>query len=262
MTDVTELKRAQDKVRFYEEQLARSERLASIGTLAAGVAHEINNPINSIRMLAEFAQTCPEDLNVYEALTQIIEQSDRCSHIVHGILRFARNEQAVKAAHDVNELVRRAVELAGISLPADRLDVRLELGSDLPRVMANPLEIEQVLINLIKNAMEAVAGQAKVMIRTERALQAVHISVRDEGPGIAAERLPHIFDPFYSTRQGAGGTGLGLSICHRIISQHHGRITAASDPARGATFTIELPAWQGHPAREEEEARPERPCHG
>jgi signal transduction histidine kinase len=127
-------------------------------------------------------------------------------------------------------------------MPADRLDLELELARDLPEVKCNPTQIEQVVVNLIRNAFEASSRVASVRLSTERAANGARLTVEDDGPGIAPAQLQKIFDPFYSTRRNKGGTGLGLSIAHRVVTDHGGTIQAFNRPEGGARFVVELPA--------------------
>jgi PAS domain S-box-containing protein len=231
-----------EALRRSHEQLRRAERLAALGTLAAGIGHEINNPLNSIMMTAEYAMQFGQGNDIPEGFRNIIQETERCARIVRGLLQFARDERTAKEPGSLHTAIARAAELARSYLPTAGLSIKLELADHLPPVLMNILEIEQVLINLIRNASEATSGNVEVTIRTATAGPDVLLTVSDNGPGIASENLHCVFDPFFSTHQARGGTGLGLSITHGIITEHGGTITVQSPPGRGAIFTIRLPA--------------------
>lgn len=223
------------------EELRRTERLASIGTLAAGIAHEINNPINAILMTAQYGVDYGEDLDPRTAYRSIIEQAERCGRIVKGILQFARHERLQKTRCDVNDVVRQAALLAKTYMASPGLTLDFDLAPDLPELLLSRTEFEQVIVNLVKNAIEAAHGRVSLRIGTCRDEAAVLITVADDGPGMQPETASQVFDPFFSTRQHRGGTGLGLSICHRIVADHAGTIAVQSRPGEGTTFLIRLP---------------------
>lgn len=229
-------------LRDSQEQLRRAERLAAIGTLAAGIAHEINNPLNSIHMATEFALHAEEPGPVTGTLQSILEQTKRCAQIVRGILSFARQQDAPRRLTDTYRLLRRVAELARDEIASP--DVRIEVteSKSPPMVRISETGIEQVLLNLIRNAAQAGRGPLRIVLSTTEADGEVQLVVEDDGPGISAEALPHIFDPFYTTRVNRGGTGLGLTICHRIVRDHGGTIQVHSVPGQGTRFTISLPA--------------------
>lgn len=263
--DMTDRRRTEEELRQYRErleelvaartdalqqsldQLRRSERLASIGTMAAGVAHEINNPLNSILLTADYARRFPKEVESETAFDTIMNEARRCGRIVRGILKFAKDEKSVKEDSDLHEVVRRVAGIIGQYVPAENLWLDLDLAASLPPVTINATEIEQVLVNLIKNAVEASEDEVRVVIRTESDGEEVVVVVEDNGPGMSPETLRQIFDPFFSTHQHSGGTGLGLSICHSIITDHAGTITAYSRVGKGTSFTIRLPVKTKEP---------------
>jgi signal transduction histidine kinase len=235
------------ELRLSHEQLHSTQRLASVGTLAAGIAHEINSPLNAILMTAEYALRSQDPDAVAEALATIIDQALRGGRVVKSVLNFVRDETTPKVPGDFNDVVRHAGDLARTYLGEEVLTLDLELADGLPPVAFNHTEIEQLLLNLVRNASQAVGGQVRVTIRTQRDAGWVKLTVSDDGPGIAPEDLPHIFDAFFSTRRAAGGTGLGLSICHNIVASHGGTIQAESGPGHGATFVVRLPVASSPP---------------
>jgi len=231
-------------LRVYQEHLRRSERLASMGTLAAGIAHEINNPLNAILMTAQYARRSKKKVDYSRAFSIICDEAIRGGNIVKGILKFAKEEAAPKSPADLNELVRHTRDLAKAYLKSEKsLSIELDLENSIPQVMVNSTAIEQVLVNLVNNAVEASPGDTLIKVRTGLKIDKVVVEVQDHGPGIPEESIPFIFDPFFSTKRTTGGTGLGLSICHGIIADHGGTIRVDSEPTKGTTFSIELPIY-------------------
>jgi len=229
-------------------ELRRAERLASIGTLAAGVAHEINNPVGAILISAEFALASdegPERERIWRiALEESQSQAQRCARIVKALLRFAAGSTAEKSRQDLNAIVESALSGMRGGLGRDDFErIETELETQRLEVLADPLAIEQVIVNLVRNALEASAPHAGVVrIATERADVGPCLRVEDDGPGIAEGDLPRIFDPFFSTRERTGGTGLGLSIVHGIVAEHGGSIDVESRLGAGTRFRVRLPA--------------------
>ncbi|MFO0687298.1 MAG: ATP-binding protein [Myxococcota bacterium] len=228
-------------------ELARSERLASIGTLAAGVAHEINNPVGGILLSAQYALACedhPERDAIWRAaLTESEAQAQRCARIVKALLRFAAGSSADKSRHDLNALVRRSLVAMRGGLQREELErIETELASDELAVLADPLGIEQIVVNLVRNALDAsAAGAGRVRIATVREPEGPCLRIEDQGSGIRDGDLPRIFDPFFSTREHHGGTGLGLSIVHGIAQEHGASILVASEVGRGTRFDVRFP---------------------
>jgi two-component system, NtrC family, sensor kinase len=228
-----------------EERLRVTERLASLGTLSAGLAHEINNPLNSVLLSAQVALTmcgaAPTDPQIVAALEQIVAEARRGGRLVHNMLSFAKQEDTQKWPADLNDIVRRVVTLAEAA-HENLCSLGLQLAPDLPQVAVNPTEIEQVLMNLIRNAREAANnGECRVLIKTEPRMEGVRLTVADNGPGIPPDELPRVFDPFFTTKRGAGGTGLGLSIVYAIVAGHSGSINVESRPGAGTRFMIDFP---------------------
>jgi len=224
-----------------QEQLRRAERLASIGTLAAGIAHEINNPVGGILLLAQIALTSGEmPKNLAETFEEIVAYATRCKAIVQNVRRFARSESTEKALSDLNAILLKANELSQEYAKKNRCTFDLMLRNDLPSINVNATAIEQVVVNLLRNAVEAKA--TRVVVHSQSTNKGVLFAVEDDGNGIPPEKLKHLFDPFYTTQQARGGTGLGLSITHGIIADHGGTIEVASEPGGGTKFTVNLPA--------------------
>ncbi|MGH8496807.1 MAG: chemotaxis protein CheB [Gammaproteobacteria bacterium] len=231
------------------EKLRRAEQLASLGTLSAGIAHEINNPLNSIWMTAELAKhgaAKHEDEKLEALLDRIIADCQRCATVTRGVLSFARpGEDLSRTQVDVNRTVNSLTALMDATLAAHSARLEVELGEDLPPVTMNAIELERVLVNLVQNAAEI--GASSIRVSTESAVgnSGIVLRVRDNGPGIPEENLNRVFDPFFSTRRAEGGTGLGLSLVHRFVNDLGGTVSVANQPSGGAEFVIELPLTGG-----------------
>ena len=227
-----------------ERQLRMAERLASIGTLAAGVAHEINNPLAAIVASAELAVVMRRDGahqdEVETALTRIVDEAHRAADIVKGLLRFGRGELSERWPIDSSEVVRGLVSSPRLQTALGAAKVRTRLTRRPTRVVMNPTEFEQIVLNLIQNAVRAEAKQ--VIVQTAVVDGHVRLVVRDDGRGIENGDLERIFDPFFTSHPNDGGTGLGLSVVHGIVTRCGGRIEVQSRPGRGTTFTVKLPS--------------------
>lgn len=226
-----------------QRRLLQSARLASLGELIAGVAHEINNPLTIIKNTAALLEA-DTDGGVAEDARVIQESTDRAVKIVRNLLHFARQAPPERAATDLNRVVERVVRFRQGGLGVNNVSVELRLMPDLPEIVADASQLEQVLLNLVNNAEQSMVshqGGGSVVISTTAARGTVRITVEDTGPGIPREVLPRIFDPFFTTRDVGEGTGLGLAVSHGIVSEHNGAIWAESEPGRGARFIVELP---------------------
>ena len=227
-----------------ERQLRITERLASIGTLAAGVAHEINNPVAAVLATAELARAINTDGDRHDevnaALGRIIEEAHRAGDIVKNLLRFGRSEHMDRWPIDVTETIRRLADSPRLRAVLHSCRLRTRLARRRPTVTMNPRELEQIVLNLLQNAVQA--GATEVVLRTAVSNGHVRVVVRDDGRGIPARDRERIFDPFFTTRVQDCGTGLGLSIVHGIVRRYEGRIDVQSRVGRGTSFTIDLPS--------------------
>ncbi len=243
--DVTQRKKAEEERRELEQKAQLASRLASVGELASGVAHEINNPLTGVIGYAHLLLTRKDiSRDVKHDLEIINEGAQRVAGIVKKLLSFARQTKPEQRYININELIRNTLELRAYELAANNIKVTLQLTRDMPMTIADPGQLQQVFLNLIINAeteMKAAHDKGRLLIKTERMNSTLRISFKDNGPGIAKDNLETIFDPFFTTREVGQGTGLGLSVCHGIVTEHRGRIWAESIPGKGATFIVELP---------------------
>jgi two-component system NtrC family sensor kinase len=242
----------EDKVRARTSELARmqarmaqSERLASIGVLAAGVAHEINNPLGGILALTALTlEDLPAGDPRRENLEEVVRQTRRCGEIVKHLLEFSRQHRVSAAELDVNELLEKTLAL--LERQSIFLNVTVERRRDptLPAVFADAAQLQQVFVNILINAVQAMDERGTITVTTasDAGREEVVLTFRDTGCGIPPDQLDRIFDPFFTTKESGEGTGLGLSIAYGIVSRHHGTIGVESTPGEGTTFTVRLPA--------------------
>jgi len=228
------------------DQIYQSNKLASLGRLAAGIAHEINNPLTGVLTYSSFLlKRAGDDPEVRQDLETIVHETKRCRDIVRGLLDFARQVPPKKSLVDVNEIVLRALHIVDNQLRVQNIRVATDLCGDLPRILADPNQIQQVLINLLVNAADAFEGDDRA-IRVATALQPrngqdmLAIEVADNGVGIPEKHLSKIFEPFFTTKENKG-TGLGLAVAWGIVSEHGGVVEVRSQVGQGTTFTIRLP---------------------
>jgi signal transduction histidine kinase len=232
------------ELRKTEAQLIRSEKLAALGQLAAGIAHEIRNPLTSINILIHSLRESLSSKNSHrEDLKVIEEEIDRINEIVDQFLRFARPSPPLLEKVEVPSIFEETLQLLRPQIEKQRISVQKNFRS-LPPITIDKEQMKQVALNLLLNAIQAMpkGGRLKLSGRIPTGNQWIQLSIQDSGIGIPPEDMDKLFDPFFSTRE--GGIGLGLSIAHRIIDQHHGRIEAESTPRKGTLFTIMLPLEQ------------------
>ena len=241
-----------------EQQLFTTSKLASVGELVAGVAHELNNPLTGIIGYAQLLTSRGNvSQDVKRDLDRICQESQRAAKIVQNLLSFARQRKPEKNCFDVNELIQKTLELRNYELRISNIGIYVNLAPGLPRVIGDYHQIQQVVLNILINAEQAILEakhRGKITITTSTVEGHVEISIADSGSGIANEDIGKVFDPFFTTKEVGSGTGLGLSVCHGIVTEHGGKIYVESRKGKGATFTIELPlTTQGEAVVEEED---------
>lgn len=256
--------RIQDRDSELEEQRTlsmRADRLRSLGEMAAGIAHELNQPLVGVRGLAEHCLIAIDkgwDLSeekLKERLTGIVEEADRMVHIIQHVRLFAREAGKPELSKvQVNDVVKSSIDLVCVQFRSHNLDITAEMADGLPAVMANPYSLEEVILNLLRNARDAVEdrlgtdgwAEARVVVRTASNGHGVHIQVEDNGVGIGEDVLPNIFDPFFTTKDPDKGTGLGMAISRSIVEDFGGVLQVESTRGSGTTATIDLPAMRQH----------------
>ncbi len=228
-----------------EQQIIQSERLAAMGQMIGGFAHELNNPLTSILGMAELLQEGETSEGARKQLAVLHKEARRAAEIVQNLQYFARPPAPGRSQVDLNEIVQRTVQMQTYPLRKSNITVDFVPEQNIPAIVADPNQLMQVFLNLLLNAEQAIResrGKGTIRVRIGRQPESVWIVFRDDGPGIAPENLAHIFDPFFTTKRPGRGTGLGLSICKTVLREHGGNIEAASAPDGGAVFTITLPA--------------------
>jgi signal transduction histidine kinase len=238
MKNVTDVKRLKD-------QLYHADKLASIGLLVSGVAHEINNPLTGTIAYTELLRMKVQDEDVLKELKKILDSAERCKKIVDNLLTFSRQHMPSKNIETINSLMDRAIDLRSYWLRSNNIQVERHYD-DSSSVFVDGQQIQQVILNILMNAEQAITGvrmrHGKIVFTTryDTSRKVVQITIENNGPAIPNNALPRIFDPFFTTKPVGVGTGLGLSIAHGIISEHGGSI-AAVNTDKGVVFSIELP---------------------
>ena len=234
MRDIGERKRLQ-------EQLRKTERIAELGTLASGMAHEIGTPMNVILGRAEYLMDRVNEEPVKKGLKTIVEQVERITKVMNQLLAFARRKPHERGPLDLKDIVENSVEMFEERLAKSRVRVETHIDEHCPKVLADNDQMNQVLINLIMNAVHAMPEGGTLRIRLAQAQDMVRLTVTDTGQGIPQEELKKIFEPFFTTKEFGKGTGLGLTVVKGIVEEHQGVITVESEAGKGTTFTILLP---------------------
>jgi two-component system, NtrC family, sensor kinase len=236
--DQTERRRLQD-------QLIQSEKMSAIGQLIAGIAHDLNNPLASVVGFADFLAEVPNiPSTIREPLTVVREEAERASSIVKNLLGFARKQDHQPRPTALKPLLDATFILLRNQLMAQRVEAQIEIEPDLPMPDVDPNQIQQVFVNLINNAAQAIASTGRpgtIVVRARRWLDGVAIDVMDDGPGMSESLATQVFEPFFTTKAEGEGTGLGLSISQGIVKEHGGRIMLSSEEGKGSTFTVQLP---------------------
>jgi two-component system NtrC family sensor kinase len=230
---------------FATKRIMESERLAVIGKLAADVAHELNNPLQGIVTYSNLMlEKLPAADSCVPSIEKIVKQATRCTVIVRGLLDFARQRKPNKRHSDINTVVSDCLSLVEHRAVFHNIEVARKLSAKLPQVIVDPSQMEQVFVNLIMNAAEAMDGSGRLTVSTglDPTGGFVEVNFADTGHGISEEHIERIFDPFFTTKEVGHGTGLGLAISYGIVKEHEGTISVVSTVGKGATFTVRLPA--------------------
>jgi signal transduction histidine kinase len=249
--DVSERKKLDDETRDLYHQLLQAEKMAALGQTISGVAHELNNPLATILSWAERLSQRPTlDDPLRRGLETILSESERAARIVRNLLTFARKRQTTRAMVDVNQVARETLALRSYEQRVSNITVIDALAAGLPQVFVDGYQIQQVLLNLVINAEQAMLsanGRGILVVRTwhDATQESVILEINDDGPGIPADLQPKIFDPFFTTKEVGQGTGLGLTVAYAIVQEHGGRIRLESRPSSGASFYVELPVTGG-----------------
>jgi len=244
--DVSDRKRLEDQTRDLYHQLLQAEKLSALGQTVSGVAHELNNPLATIMTRAERLIERPHDEDTRRGLEIILSESDRAARIVRNLLTFARKRHTTRSQIDLNTVVRETLQLRAYEQRVTNIAVLDALAAGLPLVFADPHQLQQVLLNLVINAEQAMLGahgHGTLVVRTWNDVDrdAVVLEVNDDGPGVSDEMKTKVFDPFFTTKAVGKGTGLGLSVAYAIVQEHGGRIWVENSGRHGASFFVELP---------------------
>ncbi len=245
-TRLVELERTTTDLRAAQRSLVRSEKLASVGRLAAGIAHEIGNPLSAISGLVELVQSGDlEPEEEIEFLDRVRKETERINRIIRDLLDFARPETTDQVGGDschVAEVVEDAVRLVGPQADLRHVTLERRFEEGCPKVKGSASRLAQVVLNLLLNAADAIGGEGTIVLEVAHVDGWVSLVVQDTGPGIPEEILGHLFEPFVTSKPAGEGTGLGLAVCHTLVEQLGGELVAANPPEGGARFTVRLPA--------------------
>jgi len=257
LRDVTEEKRMEGERQWFEAAARQQQKLESIGTLASGVAHEINNPLNVILNYGQLLLDKASDPDrVKDFAGNIVKEGERVAHIVRNLLSFARQEKETHSPARIADIVEKTLSLTRAVLRKDQITVLCDIPEDLPAVKCRSQQIQQVLMNLLTNARDALnerypkAGEDKTIRILASAFEKdgirwMRLTVEDHGVGIPPAAASKVFDPFFTTKDRDKGTGLGLSITYGIVREHHGEISFETEPGKGTKFHVDLPIDNG-----------------
>lgn len=247
--DISERRASERELRQQQERLEHVTRLGTLGEMAAGIAHEINQPLTAIATYAAAAQRMLasgriDNERLDDVLGKVAAQAERAGQIIERVRELARRQSPAQELCDINVITTEALKLAEVDARYNDAAIEVDLGTNLPRAWMNSIQIQQVVLNLMRNAIEAAPGQCKIQVRTcVRGDEALLIEVQDNGPGVPQELQAEIFNPFFTTR--SEGTGMGLSISRSIVASHGGKIEVETGAAGGALFRVTLPTAIG-----------------
>ena len=275
LIDITERKQAEETLQKQyaalqsaQARLVQSEKLAAIGELVSGVAHELNNPLTSIVLYSQLMEMKTDNAEMKADLEKVLSESNRAARIVRGLLDFARQRPVELRPVQINTLIQECLELVAYQLRTHNIRFETQLEVGLPLTRADPHQLQQVLLNLIQNAQQAIqavrptgrlcitsaSGPSVFRGLDGNSEPVIRVSIDDDGPGVPAALLSRIFDPFFTTKDIGAGTGLGLAICHGIVAEHSGHIWVENRAGGGARFIIELPALEPNPPEQDRPA--------
>jgi two-component system NtrC family sensor kinase len=245
-----ELRAAYQQLKESQEKLIQAEKLSSLGQLSASIAHEVNNPLAGILAYTQLLirKISTDDINKDVALnylSKIERETTRSSKLIRNLLDFARQSPLTLSKVDLNEIVNQAFDLVAHSAESHNIKVIKKLSPSLPKLMADFDKLQQVFINIILNAIQAMPKGGNLTIQTSSGDDQVNIEVKDTGYGISPENIGKLFTPFYTTKEEVKGVGLGLAVAYGIIKRHHGTIEVQSEEGKGTIFTIKLPLLPG-----------------
>ena len=244
LRDIAERKRAEAERGDLEQKAHLASRLASVGEMASGIAHEINNPLTAVIGFSQLLMDAEIPDDTREDIAIIHKEAQRAAGVARNLLTFARKHAPSKQPIGLNDIIDGVLKLRAYEQNVSNIQIKTKLAPDLPEVLGDYSQLQQVFINLILNAEAAMLDTnngGTLSITTQKVNGIVRASFADNGPGITEENLKRIFDPFFTTKEVGKGTGLGLSVCHGIITEHNGKIYAKSKEGSGATFIVELP---------------------
>ena len=244
VTDITERKQAEEREKQLQQELILSSRLATVGEMASGIAHEINNPLTGVMGFSDLLmkKELPDDIR--KDVNIIHEGAKRIASITDRMLTFAHQHEPERTSVNINEIIETTLTMRAYEMKSSNIEVASELAPDIPLTFADAGQLQQVFLNIILNAeveMKLAHGRGNLTVKTEKTDNTIRVSFKDDGPGIPRINLDRLFDPFFTTRGPDKGTGLGLSICYSIVTQHGGKIYARSRLGKSATFFVELP---------------------
>ena len=243
-TDISDRKKAEEEKQRIEEKAQIASRLAAVGEMAAGIAHEINNPLTGVVALSQLMLEAGVPPEMKDDMEAISSEGQRAANVVKNLLAFARSHTLSAQPVEINGIITQVLNLRAYEHRVNNIEVVTHFAAGLPEIIADHFQLQQVFLNIVLNAEQAMIelrGRGNLVVSTEQLGDIIRVSFTDNGPGVPPDIINRIFDPFFTTKEVGKGTGLGLSICYGIVTKLGGRLYARSQPGQGATFVIELP---------------------